>query len=126
MTERAPGWYPDPTLRHAQRYFDGGKWTAEHAADDGGVATTDPLTGPPLPEGMRDVRRGVINSLISSGKYKKPLREGTLAGVNLLGGSWNEYADVALSALMLETLLDIDARLEYLTDTIRQLRPEAK
>jgi len=75
---------------------------------------------------MRDVRRGVINSLISSGKYKKPLREGTLAGVNLLGGSWNEYADVALSALMLETLLDIDARLEYLTDTIRQLRPEAK
>ncbi len=28
----APGWYPDPTGAHAQRYWDGGGWT-EHVAD---------------------------------------------------------------------------------------------
>lgn len=33
-------WYPDPTGRHAQRYWDGSTWTA-HVAD-GGTRTSDP------------------------------------------------------------------------------------
>jgi uncharacterized protein YxjI len=31
---RFPNWYPDPTGRRAQRYFDGGRWT-EHVFGDG-------------------------------------------------------------------------------------------
>jgi hypothetical protein len=34
------GWYPDPSGRHAYRWFDAG-WT-EHVNDDG-IAGTDPL-----------------------------------------------------------------------------------
>jgi len=37
------GWYPDPSARHEQRYWDGTRWT-EHV-NDGGVQSTDPLPG---------------------------------------------------------------------------------
>jgi len=36
-----PAWHPDPSGRHQQRYWDGGRWTAWVA--DGGVAGRDPL-----------------------------------------------------------------------------------
>lgn len=36
------GWLPDPTGRHAQRYWNGTEWTAD-VADAQGVAGTDPL-----------------------------------------------------------------------------------
>jgi hypothetical protein len=50
------GWYPDPSGRHEQRFFDGVHWT-EHVANHG-VPGLDPLTpamptetsGPPLLE----------------------------------------------------------------------------
>jgi hypothetical protein len=35
------GWYPDPTGRHASRYFDGRQWS--DLVSDGGVASNDPL-----------------------------------------------------------------------------------
>jgi hypothetical protein len=35
-------WYPDPSGRHANRFWDGRAWTS-HVADDGRVAV-DPLT----------------------------------------------------------------------------------
>jgi hypothetical protein len=38
----APGWFPDPTLRHDHRWWDGAAWTA-HVAD-AGVASLDELT----------------------------------------------------------------------------------
>ncbi len=41
----APGWFTDPTGRHAQRYWSGTEWT-EHIVDDG-VPGTDPP--PPAP-----------------------------------------------------------------------------
>jgi uncharacterized protein YxjI len=49
---RFPNWYPDPTGRSEQRYFDGGRWT-EHVFADGHQGT-DPLpdersTGGPPP-----------------------------------------------------------------------------
>jgi len=37
------GWYPDPSKRHEQRYWDGTRWT-EHVSD-GGQQSTDPLPG---------------------------------------------------------------------------------
>jgi Protein of unknown function (DUF2510)./T5orf172 domain. len=42
-----PGWYPDPTARHAQRYWDGQGWT-EHVASKKGVQSTDPPTREPV------------------------------------------------------------------------------
>ncbi len=39
-----PGWYPDPTGRHQQRYFNQGRWT-DHVGDDGALAF-DPLVPP--------------------------------------------------------------------------------
>jgi len=36
----AAGWYPDPTARFEQRYWDGAKWTADVAS--GGDTATDP------------------------------------------------------------------------------------
>jgi hypothetical protein len=43
MNGPAPGWQPDPTGRHEYRYWDGTKWSDD--VSDGGVATTDPVTG---------------------------------------------------------------------------------
>jgi len=37
----APGWFADPTGRHAHRYWDGARWSAFVA--DGGVQAQDPL-----------------------------------------------------------------------------------
>jgi len=37
----APGWFVDPTGRHAHRYWDGARWS-DHVADDG-VHAQDPL-----------------------------------------------------------------------------------
>ncbi|MFN7148179.1 MAG: DUF2510 domain-containing protein [Microthrixaceae bacterium] len=37
----APGWYPDPTGRHEQRYWDGSVWT--DAVVSRGQPGTDPI-----------------------------------------------------------------------------------
>lgn len=44
------GWHPDPTGRHAQRYWDGARWT-DDVADATGQQGTDPLEGEPQPGG---------------------------------------------------------------------------
>ncbi|HEY8526360.1 MAG TPA: DUF2510 domain-containing protein, partial [Acidimicrobiales bacterium] len=41
MTAPAPGWHPDPTSRHAYRYWDGWQWTDD--VSDGRRAGIDPL-----------------------------------------------------------------------------------
>lgn len=44
----APEWLPDPTGRHALRYWDGTRWT--DSVDDGtGTPSADPLPQPPPP-----------------------------------------------------------------------------
>lgn len=40
--EAPEGWYPDPTGRHAQRWWDGSRW-AEHVSSRSGEVTGDPL-----------------------------------------------------------------------------------
>lgn len=37
----AAGWYPDPSSRHEQRYWNGSAWTADVA--DAGATSSDPL-----------------------------------------------------------------------------------
>lgn len=37
------GWYPDPSGRHEQRYWDGTRWTEQ--VSDGGQQAVDPLPG---------------------------------------------------------------------------------
>lgn len=46
MSDYAPGWYPDPTGRFAQRYYDGATWT-DTVADAAGVQASDPVSVPP-------------------------------------------------------------------------------
>jgi hypothetical protein len=62
------------------------------------------------------MRRRVLEELqrIGGSKYERPLTGQGLAGINVFGGHWNEYGQVVFSALILETMLDIDARLETL------------
>jgi hypothetical protein len=38
---QAAGWFPDPSGRHQQRYWDGTAWSAH--VSDGGTTGTDPL-----------------------------------------------------------------------------------
>jgi hypothetical protein len=52
-----PQWAPDPTHRHALRWWDGGRWT-EHVAD-GAVQGGDPLDGGPYPGRVQAFRESV-------------------------------------------------------------------
>jgi len=48
------GWYPDPSLRHEYRYWDGTTWTSH--VSDGGLTATDPELRPPTsPSGAQTV-----------------------------------------------------------------------
>ncbi len=40
----------------------------------------------------------------------------------MFASDWNEYATVALTAMVLETLLDIDQRLEEIGEALRGKR----
>jgi len=46
MSQWTPGWYADPTDGHAQRYYDGTRWT-EHVVDADGARTLRPPPGAP-------------------------------------------------------------------------------
>jgi hypothetical protein len=39
-----PSWMPDPTGRHALRFWDGGRWT-EHVSDQPEQSAVDPVSG---------------------------------------------------------------------------------
>src|SRR5579864_7384636 len=69
----APGWYPDPSSRHAWRYWDGRGWT-DHVASDGRVSLdpvpdwvrlgiSAPRRVPSLPAGA--IRFGLLGMLVS-------------------------------------------------------------
>lgn len=84
-------------------------------------AQTPQRRGPNVSASAREARRKTIATLATDPKYRKPLREGTFGTLNILGGSWNEYAEVALSAMILETLVDLDARMEHLTQVLEDI-----
>ena len=45
-----PGWYPDPTGRHAERYFNFGRWT-DHVGDNGACLFIRSARATPAKEG---------------------------------------------------------------------------
>jgi uncharacterized protein YxjI len=51
MSDVAAGWYPDPSGRHEQRYWDGTGWTEQVASR--GAQSADPLQGPPAAAPVR-------------------------------------------------------------------------
>jgi len=53
-------------------------------------------------------KRQILSWLKSSaGKYAKPFDKGNLSILNVFGGSWNEYAEIVMSMIIADTLLDI-------------------
>ncbi len=119
-------WYSDPGGAFEHRYWDGNAWT-NHVSNDGAQSedTLDQAAlvafdAPAAPYGDASKRRQprwrLIETMTRNTKYRKPMREGTFAATSFAGGDWNEYADVALTAMVLETLLDIDQWLMRLLD----------
>jgi hypothetical protein len=53
----------------------------------------------------------LVNLIGSAGKYSKPFTKGDLALVNVLGGDWNDYAQVVMNIIISDTLLSIEQTL---------------
>lgn len=63
-------------------------------------------------------KQRLIDSIVNSqGKWKKPFTKGELAVFNILGGDWNQYAEVVLSITIADTLLSIDRKLDRLLES---------
>jgi hypothetical protein len=64
----------------------------------------------------------MIDALKESRKYRLALSGERLASFSIIGtDDWEDYASLAFDAMALETTLDIDTRLERLTDTVARL-----
>jgi len=48
---------------------------------------------------------------MANAKYAKPFDKGRMAQVSILGGNWEEYANVVLSMVIADTLLAVEALL---------------
>ena len=58
-------------------------------------------------------RADILESLKKTGgKYAKPFDKGKVAGVSFLGGDWNDYAQVVLTMVVADTLLEIEQTLK--------------
>jgi hypothetical protein len=67
-------------------------------------------------------KQQIIQSLKdTSGKYSKPFEKGKMARTSFLGGNWEEYAQIIMSMVMADTLLDIQSELERLNENITKL-----
>jgi hypothetical protein len=89
--------------------------TGKAEQDDSDVSKCEP----PEANLIRQNAKNLLAYMAQNGKYAEALHRGRLASVNLLGGSWNEYADTAISALMLQLLVSIDQRLEDLVEAVK-------
>ena len=71
-------------------------------------------TGPPplaSPAGKREILNNLRNS---DKKYRKPFESGNLAMLNLLGGDWNDYAQIVVNMLIADSLTNIEEALNEL------------
>jgi hypothetical protein len=64
-TDYEAGWYPDPTRRHEQRYYDGNGWT-EHIVDKGRQGTDDPASKSRAGRAARFAATGLAGKAIAS------------------------------------------------------------
>ena len=71
MSEHPPGWRPDPTGRHEQRYWDGTRWT-EHVSDDG-QAALDPAAAAASPA------EPIADTAVAPAPARHPLIAGLLS-----------------------------------------------
>ena len=118
MPAAQEGWSPDPLGKFNDRYWSGSAWTPHVSTagkaqqDDGDVSKCEPPEANPI----RQNATNLLAYMAQNGKYADALKRGRLSSVNLLGGSWNEYAETAISALTLQLLVTIDRRLEELVE----------
>jgi hypothetical protein len=114
----AQGWYPDPVGKFRDRWWSGSAWTIHVSLDGEAVEDDSDVSKCEAPETnlVRQNAKNLLAYMAQNGKYANALKRGQLSSVNLLGGSWNEYAETAISALMLQLLVSIDQRLEELVD----------
>jgi hypothetical protein len=63
---------------------------------------------------VRDRRRILTWLKNTDRKYYRPFETGEMNVVNILGGSWNEYAEVVFSMLVADTLLNVEEQLRLL------------
>lgn len=117
MAEKADaGWYPDPENETKLRYFDGKRWTDETKAASTGSAAMD---GRGLASFQR--RRDILENLKQTGgKYAKPFEKGELASLSFFGGDWNDYAQIVMNMVMVDTLLNIERELVRLNEGMGQ------
>jgi hypothetical protein len=54
----------------------------------------------------------------SDKKYRRPFDSGEMAVMNILGGSWNEYAQVVFNMLIADTLVNIEEQLSRIADSV--------
>jgi hypothetical protein len=59
----------------------------------------------------------------SDKKYRRPFDSGEMAVVNILGGSWNDYAQVVFNMLIADTLVNIEEQLGRIADSVGESDP---
>jgi hypothetical protein len=70
----------------------------------------------------REDKQQVIESLKNTNsKYAKPFEKGKMARASIMGGNWEEYAQIVMGMVSADTLLDMDAQLERLNRNIESL-----
>jgi len=120
----AKGWYDDPDQPGGLRYWDGNAWTEERRPAAGRPMPPPPpgpapAVGASTVQGIAsiEVRRAILQGLRdgdAGGKFRKPFDKGQLAALNILGGDWNDYAQIVLNMMIADTLLNIEERLARL------------
>lgn len=50
----------------------------------------------------------------SNGKYAKPFEKGKMATLSVFGGNWEQYAEIVVSMVIADTLLNIETQLANL------------
>ncbi len=87
----AAGWYPDGTGRHAQRYFDGQRWT-DHVADASGRQSMDPVVAAAAPAAVTPAptssgwQTGSASSSFAPPSMGTTLTAPRAAGTSMAGG----------------------------------------
>lgn len=96
-----------------------GKWYAPGVLSRAGwTLADDGLYYRVPPMATIESKRAILQNLRRAGKYDKPFRQGNLAALNVLGGDWNDYAQVVFSMMTVDTLLNIEASLKRLEDRL--------
>jgi hypothetical protein len=109
------GWYPDPDNDNLLRYFDGKRWSDETKRAPTGSASMDA-------KGLASFqrRREILENLKQTGgKYAKPFEKGELASLSLFGGDWNDYAQIVMNMLLVDTMLNVERELVKLNEALQ-------